>query len=94
MSPLDDSKGVDPCKGFSSANAIHGGTTSMSEHVRSSISILRRKQVEARTGLSRSSIYKMMSDGSFPKPVSLGARAVGWVESHVDQWLESRTVKA
>ena len=72
----------------------HGGNKSMSEQVRSAITILRRKQVESRTGLSRSSIYKMMSEGTFPKPVSLGARAVGWIENQIDQWLESRIVKA
>jgi prophage regulatory protein len=66
----------------------------MSEQSRSAVTILRRKQVEARTGLSRSSIYKMMDEGTFPKQVSLGARAVGWFENQIDQWLESRTVKA
>lgn len=65
----------------------------MSEQVRNSVSILRRRQVESRTGLSRSSIYKMMSEGTFPKPVSLGARAVGWVESQIDDWLDSLKVK-
>jgi prophage regulatory protein len=51
------------------------------------VTILRRKQVEARTGLARSTIYQKVSEGSFPKPVSLGARAVGWIESEVDDWL-------
>ena len=32
----------------------------------------------------------MMAEGKFPKPVKLGARAVGWVESEVTTWLESR----
>ncbi len=66
----------------------------MSEQVRSAVTILRRKQVESRTGLSRSSIYKMMSEDRFPKPVSLGARAVGWIESSIDQWLENLAVKS
>ena len=52
--------------------------------------ILRRPAVESRTGLSRSSIYLKISEGTFPKPVSLGARAIGWLESEVDEWLESR----
>jgi prophage regulatory protein len=73
---------------------IHGGTISMSEQIRSTITILRRKQVESRTGLSRSSIYAMMAKGEFPKPVSLGGRAVGWIENQIDQWLESLIVKA
>jgi prophage regulatory protein len=61
----------------------------------SSVSILRRRQVEARTGLSRSSIYKMISDGNFPIQVSLGGpRAVGWYSDQIDQWIASRPVKA
>jgi prophage regulatory protein len=49
--------------------------------------ILRLPAVKARTGLSRSSIYLFVSRGTFPKQVSLGARAVGWLESDVDAWL-------
>jgi len=52
--------------------------------------ILRRPAVEAKTGLSRSTIYEMMSRGEFPKPIQLGKRAVGWPESALDAWLESR----
>jgi prophage regulatory protein len=60
--------------------------------------ILRLPIVKARTGLSRSKIYLRLSDGSFPRPVSLGARAVGWLESEVDAWIDrqieqSRNVK-
>jgi len=54
------------------------------------ISILRRTDVEARTGLSRSTIYLRLSQGTFPKPVNLGGRAVGWVASEVDAWLADR----
>ena len=52
--------------------------------------ILRRREVEARTGLSRSTIYNMMADGSFPRPLKLGARAVGWPESEIVAWFEAR----
>jgi prophage regulatory protein len=45
--------------------------------------ILRRKQVEAATGGSRSTIYLRISQGLFTKPVSLGARAVGWPAQEV-----------
>ena len=45
--------------------------------------ILRRKQVEAETGLSRSTIYLYVARGLWTKPVSLGARAVGWPASDV-----------
>jgi len=48
---------------------------------------IRRKEVENRTGLSRSSIYKRMSDGTFPKQQKIGQRAVAWVEDDVDKWM-------
>lgn len=51
-------------------------------------SILRLPAVKARTGLSRSTIYLRVAEGTFPKPVSLGGRAVGWVEAEIQQWLE------
>lgn len=53
-------------------------------------SILRLPAVKARTGLSRSTIYLRVSESTFPKPVSLGGRAVGWIESEIQQWLEQR----
>ena len=53
--------------------------------------LLRLPQVKARTGLSRSTIYLRIAQGSFPRPVRLGgARAVGWVEAHVDTWIARR----
>lgn len=53
--------------------------------------VYRRPEVERITGLSRSTLYAMMADGSFPKPVKLGKRAVGWREVDIAAWLESRT---
>lgn len=53
-------------------------------------SILRLPSVKARTGLSRSTIYLRVSEGRFPKPVSLGGRAVGWVESEINDWLNQQ----
>lgn len=53
-------------------------------------SILRLPAVKARVSLSRSTIYLRMSLGIFPKPVSLGVRAVGWLETEIDQWLEQQ----
>jgi len=50
--------------------------------------ILRRTQLEARLGLARSSIYKMMDEGTFPRPVKLGRRAVGWRSEDIETWLE------
>jgi prophage regulatory protein len=45
--------------------------------------ILRRKQVEAESGYSRSTIYLRISQGLWPKPISLGPRAVGWPAGEV-----------
>ncbi len=50
--------------------------------------ILRLPAVKACTGLSRSTIYLRVSQGVFPKPVNLGARAVGWIEAEIQEWLQ------
>ena len=52
--------------------------------------ILRLPAVKTRTGLSRSTIYLRIAEGSFPKPVSLGGRAVGWIEAEVNDWLKQQ----
>ncbi|HAT1879865.1 TPA: helix-turn-helix transcriptional regulator [Legionella pneumophila] len=52
--------------------------------------VLRLGTVKKRTGMSRSNIYKLMSEGHFPKSISLGARAVGWIESEINEWIEQR----
>lgn len=62
--------------------------------------ILRRPVVQELTGLSCSTIYAKMDtnspyyDASFPAPVKLGKRAVGWRETDISTWLESRSTKA
>lgn len=52
--------------------------------------ILRLPTVIKRTGLSRSSIYLRIVNGQFPKSISLGGRAVGWIEEEVDEWIVSK----
>ena len=52
--------------------------------------ILRLPTVKARTGLSRSTIYLRIAEGNFPPPISLGARAVGWIETEVNDWVARR----
>lgn len=60
----------------------------MPKKARKRHSISRLKKVIARTGLSKSSIYKLMGENRFPKPISLGgARAVGWIDEEIDDWL-------
>ncbi|SFU52109.1 transcriptional regulator, AlpA family [Nitrosomonas eutropha] len=69
----------------------------------SPLTIIRRQQVEARTRLSRSSIYARLRhnpkrptdyDPTFPKPVSVGAKAVGWIESEVEAWIAAQIEKS
>lgn len=52
----------------------------------------RRAEVERLTGLSRSTIYAMMANETFPKPVRIGRRAVAWRESDLATWQASRDV--
>ncbi|ELA9294494.1 MULTISPECIES: AlpA family transcriptional regulator [Vibrio harveyi group] len=52
--------------------------------------LIRLKEVMHICGLGRSSIYKFMEEGRFPKSVSLGDRAVAWVESEVEEWIEKK----
>jgi prophage regulatory protein len=52
--------------------------------------ILRRSDVESATGLPRSTIYERMAAGTFPKPVPLGVRAVGWLEEEIINWQKRR----
>ncbi|HCR1218428.1 TPA: AlpA family transcriptional regulator [Pseudomonas aeruginosa] len=52
--------------------------------------IIRLKEVMGSTGLARSTVYKYVSEGIFPKPVSLGDRCVGWLESEVHNWILER----
>ncbi|GIU32549.1 transcriptional regulator [Shewanella colwelliana] len=52
--------------------------------------LIKLKEVMDSTGLGRSTIYNYIADETFPKPVSLGARAVAWVESEVQDWILER----
>jgi prophage regulatory protein len=52
--------------------------------------ILRRADVEARTGFKRAHIYGLMKEGKFPKALRLGLRAVGWDSAEIDQWINDR----
>lgn len=52
--------------------------------------IIRLPEVKNKTGLSRSTIYLSMTKGAFPKTISLSERAVGWLDSDIEQWLDKR----
>jgi prophage regulatory protein len=52
--------------------------------------LIRRPEVESRTGLKRSTMYVYINRGNFPRPVPLGTRAVAWLSSEIDAWIEAR----
>ena len=53
-------------------------------------SIQRLPEVKDRTGLSRSSIYLKMKDGTFPSSIKLSKRAIGWPSDVIDHWIDQR----
>jgi prophage regulatory protein len=57
------------------------------------ITLLRRNQVEAITGLARSTIYKLIKAGSFPKPIQLTDRAVAWPSNLIESWVSEKLAK-
>lgn len=75
----------------------------MAAQLQTALTILRRKQVEARTGLSRSTIYAKLRynpkrpsdyDPTFPRQISVGAKAVGWLSHEVEDWLTAQIEKS
>ncbi|MFM0385719.1 helix-turn-helix transcriptional regulator [Paraburkholderia dipogonis] len=60
----------------------------MSGQLRGAGAILRRGQVEQEVGLKRSTIYQRMQEGTFPRPIRLGERAVGWRASDIELFLK------
>ena len=52
--------------------------------------IERLDKVMARTGIGKSTVYRLISEGKFPRPVPLGARAVGFLSEEVDAWIDAR----
>ncbi len=52
--------------------------------------ILRLPEVKSQTGLSRSTIYLRIAEKRFPKPIALGGRAVGWIETEIQSWIDQQ----
>lgn len=52
--------------------------------------LLKRADVEIKTGLSRSSIYSAIRARSFPEPIAIGPNRVAWLEAEIDQWIAAR----
>ncbi len=54
------------------------------------VRIIRLKDVIGSTDIARSTIYKLIGEGRFPKPFPLIGRSVGWVESEIHEWIRGR----
>lgn len=54
------------------------------------LTLERLPQVKARTGLSRSEIYRRIALGDFPRPIKLGERASAWSAAEIDAWIAER----
>jgi prophage regulatory protein len=52
--------------------------------------VLRMERVNEATGLAKSTVYKYMAAGIFPKPIHLGPRCVGWLEEEILAWIDAR----
>ncbi|WP_071926067.1 helix-turn-helix transcriptional regulator [Serratia fonticola] len=57
-------------------------------------SFIRLPEAMTRTGYSRSGLYKLISQGRFPKPVKIGTRAIAFIESEVDEWISQRIAES
>lgn len=55
-----------------------------------SVSIIRLPSLKTRLGLSRSSVYNQVASGLLPKPISIGARAVGWIDFEIQKIIDAR----
>lgn len=56
--------------------------------------LLRLPRVKERTGLARTTIYKMVAAGTFPAPIKIGAGTTVWVSSEIDAWIQARIEQA
>ena len=52
--------------------------------------LIKRIEVESRTGLGRSSMYEQIKEERFPKPIKIGQRSVAWIESEIDDWIKEK----
>ena len=70
--------------------AAHAGEAEV--HSRGPIRVLRFQAVRDRTGLSRSTIWRLERGGTFPRHRRISLNAVGWIEHEVDAWIQSRAM--
>lgn len=62
----------------------------MAEQIEHPPRVLRRREVERRIGIGRSTIYSWIAERRFPAPVKLGAKSVGWLAQEIDDWVRDR----
>ena len=56
--------------------------------------IIRLRELQRRVGLARSTVYqRLTSDPSFPRPLNLGGRSVGWLAAEVEDWIKYRAAR-
>jgi prophage regulatory protein len=72
------------------STAMQTHTSTPAAPIQQYTALIRRKEVERLTSLSKSRIYALMNSGDFPKPVSLGAMSVAWLEVEVHEWIAQR----
>lgn len=58
------------------------------------LNLIRMSEVLSRTTYGKAWIYKLISQGRFPKPVKIGARSIAFIESEVDEWINQRIAES
>jgi len=82
--------------GRSALDRTTSGASAMADQILNSsvavtpVRLIASKEVCRRTSLSRASLYRLMSDGGFPRPVPLHGVRKAWIESEIDAWIASR----
>lgn len=71
-------------------SAVGSSNVPVDEKASALVVFLRRKVVEKRTGLCRSSLYAAIAKNEFPKPVPIGAKSVAWIEAEVVAWMHEK----
>ncbi|MGH9436170.1 MAG: helix-turn-helix transcriptional regulator [Terriglobia bacterium] len=79
-----------PARARASSQARSEPSVSLSDFDSGCDRLMRRREVQRTTGLSRSSLYRLIAVGSFPSPILLSANAVGWLETEVSAWIAGR----
>lgn len=89
--PMHKTPSFEPIHGSAiSARLVPHQTVNKSSSIMDDVTFIRLPEVKAVTGLSKTSLYALIKEKSFPAPVRLGPRAVAWVKSEIRQWAVER----